>query len=126
LYGEWGVITRNFLKSDFIMEDEVPAILRRKQSEGLAVYPVLARYCAFRLHKWLTEMQIRPRDWKPVWRRGGDSEKELMQIAEEVFEILKEVLPGRAVSEETPPSQKGVLEEIPRELAVAAEKTQMQ
>jgi hypothetical protein len=68
-------------------------------------------------------MQIRPRGLKAVWRRGGSPARELKGIAREVFDILRKVLPPRAVSEEIPSSQKSVLERT-RELTVAAQKAE--
>jgi hypothetical protein len=117
------LITADFLKSAFIRDEELPAILQRMHSEGLAVYPVYAKDCAVEVHKWLMDMQIRPRGLKAVWRRGGSPARELKGIAREVFDILRKVLPPRAVSEEIPSSQKAVLERT-RELTVAAQKAE--
>ncbi len=117
------LITADFLKSAFIRDEELPAILRRMHSEGLAIYPVYAKDCAFELHEWLMEMQIRPRDLKAVWRRGGSPARELKGIAREVFDILRKVLPRRAGSEEIPSSQRAILERT-RELTVAAQKAE--
>ena len=40
------LITKSFLGSDFIRGTEIPALLERRKSEGLKVFPLIARPCA--------------------------------------------------------------------------------
>jgi hypothetical protein len=114
------LITADFLSSEFIMDEEVPAILKRRQREGLVVYPVLAKSCAVTLHDWLVAMQIRPRGLLPVWRRGGDSREELTRITVEICEILRKVLPRRTGAGE-PPEELAVREKT-HQLSLAVQK----
>lgn len=83
------LITRNFLNSKFIVETEVPHLLKRRRGEGLTVFPIIARPCAWRRVDWLARMNVRPKNGNPIWREGGRYvDEELAAIAEEVADII--------------------------------------
>lgn len=83
------LVSANYLASDFILTEEIPALLQRRNSEGLIIVPVIAKACAWRTVDWLTQMKVRPRDGQPVWREGGShADDELTKIAEEIAQIL--------------------------------------
>lgn len=84
------LISANFLTSDFILNKEVPTLLKRRESEGLTVFPVIARACAWKTVDWLARMNVRPKQGRPIWG-GRDSyvDEDLSAIAEEVAEIVK-------------------------------------
>src|SRR4051812_45569826 len=46
------LITDNFLNSKFILETEVKTFLERREQEGIHVFPVIAKACAWRKVKW--------------------------------------------------------------------------
>jgi hypothetical protein len=74
------------LASDFIRKREVPALLQRRQTSGLLLFPILAKACAWQAVSWLKQIQLVPRDNKPVWRSGGRYvDEELTAIALEVL-----------------------------------------
>ncbi len=80
------LITANFLNSEFILETEITELLHRRQEEGLVIFPVIARACAWRSVDWLQQMQVRPKNGVPVWNQGGILVDEyLTQIAEEIL-----------------------------------------
>ncbi|MEW5959125.1 MAG: toll/interleukin-1 receptor domain-containing protein [Chloroflexota bacterium] len=84
------LVTKNFLNSKFILQTEVPRLLERRKSEGVTVFPVIARPCAWRRVQWLAQMNVRPKNGDPVWREGGRfADDELAAIAEEVADIIK-------------------------------------
>ena len=86
------LITANFLTSNFILREEVPTLLKRRQSEGLVVFPVIAKACAWRKVDWLTKMNVRPKNGSPVWGDyGSHVDEDLAVIAEEVATIIKRV-----------------------------------
>lgn len=60
------VISPNFLASKFITEHEVPPLLQKHQQKGMELVPVLLRDCVWEEVDWLRNMQILPRDAKPV------------------------------------------------------------
>jgi hypothetical protein len=84
------LVTKNFLTSKFILQTEVPRLLERRKSEGVTVFPVIARPCAWRRVKWLAAMNVRPKNGDPVWREDGRyADDELAAIAEEVADIIE-------------------------------------
>lgn len=91
------LITDNFLNSKFILETEVKTLLERREKEGIHVFPVIARACAWRKVKWLSEMNVRPKYGTPVWREGGiHVDDDLAVIAEEVADIIEKANDGAA------------------------------
>jgi hypothetical protein len=88
------LVSANFLNSEFIMGTEVPALLKRRQSEGLIIFPVIAKACAWKRVRWLAEIQVRPKNGHPVWGQGGGhADEELALIAEEIGAIVESVPP---------------------------------
>ncbi len=86
------LISANFLNSEFILSQEVPALLKRREREGLTIFPVIAKPCAWRTIDWLSNMQVRPQDGRPVWRDDGRyADEELAVLTEEVAATLSEV-----------------------------------
>ncbi|ETR65309.1 MAG: TIR protein [Candidatus Magnetoglobus multicellularis str. Araruama] len=82
------LITENFLKSEYIRDTEIPAILNRRQ-EGLKIFPILFDDCMWNLLDWLKEIQIFPEECKPVKEFSEDKQNEqLKEIARRVAETL--------------------------------------
>jgi hypothetical protein len=83
------LITANFLTSDFILGTEMPAILKHHEREGLIVFPVIARACAWRTVDWLAKMNVRPGNGRPIWSdAAGKVDERLTAIAEEIALII--------------------------------------
>src|SRR5580704_2951594 len=109
------LVTADFLNSDFITHKEVPSLLERRQNEGLRLYPILAKPCAWQAIQWLSAIQIRPTGAKPVWRSGGRyAEDELARIVLELLAIQAE----SAATDEAS-RQRAELERREKENAVA-------
>ena len=86
------LITANFLTSRFILQKEVLTFLERREQEGIHVFPVIAKACAWRKVKWLSEMNVRPKNGTPVWSdSGAHIDEDLAAIAEEVADIIERV-----------------------------------
>ena len=84
------LITVNFLNSGFIQGKEVPRLLERRASEGLTVFPVIAKACTWKKVPWLSKMNVKPKNGTPVWRSGGiHVDEDLAAIAEEVADIIE-------------------------------------
>lgn len=84
------LITANFLTSDFIRLREIPTLLERREHEGLYVFPVIARHCAWREIPWLARMHVRPNNGAPVWgAQDGDVDEKLTAIAREISAVLQ-------------------------------------
>lgn len=84
------LVSANFLTSEFILGQEVPALLHRRQIEGLVIVPVIAKACAWRKVAWLAQLQVKPQNGRPVWRDAGRyADDHLADIAEEVANFLE-------------------------------------
>ncbi len=83
------LVSANFLNSKFILQKEVPKLLKRRDEEGLVIFPVIATACAWRRVDWLEKMNVRPKNGEPVWSDAGKHVNEdLSAIAEEVADIV--------------------------------------
>jgi hypothetical protein len=84
------LVSANSLTSDFILREEVSQLLRRREKEGLLIFPVIVKSCPWQKVSWLSRMQVRPKDGKPLASYGGNRRDEaLSNIATEVFEQLR-------------------------------------
>jgi len=84
------LVSADFLTSEFILGEEVPRLLQRRDEEGLRVFPVIVRPCAWQRVEWLARMQARPRDGRPL--SAGDEHQvdaNLATIAEEIADIVE-------------------------------------
>jgi hypothetical protein len=83
------LVSADFLTSKFILSKEIPSLLERRDKEGLCIYPVIIKPCAWKHVKWLTRMNLRPKDGRPI--QGGSEfqvETDLAAIAEEIAGII--------------------------------------
>lgn len=84
------MLSDNFLSSNFILNEEVPRLLQRRQSEGLRIVPVVVEPCLWNQVQWLSKKQLRPKDGRPI--SGGNDHQiktELVAIAEEIAAMVK-------------------------------------
>jgi hypothetical protein len=83
------LVSADFLTSNFILGEEVPRLLKR-QGEGLRIFPIIIRPCAWKRVNWLARMNLRPRDGKPI-SSGNEHqiETDMADIAEEVATIIE-------------------------------------
>jgi hypothetical protein len=83
------LISVDSLNSAFIRSREIPELLRRRESEGLVVIPVVARPCAWKRVSWLRSMQVRPTDGSPLSRDDGlHLDEDLALLADEIARLL--------------------------------------
>jgi hypothetical protein len=83
------LVSPDSLTSQFILRQEVSRLLQRREQEGLLVYPVIVKSCAWQKVPWLSRMQVRPRDGKPLASFRGDRRDQAMSdIATEIFDQL--------------------------------------
>jgi hypothetical protein len=79
------LITADYLNSDFILNIEVPNFLKKRQQEGLIVFPIVAKACAWKQVDWLAKMNLRPKNGRPIWgNKSGNIDKDLATIANEI------------------------------------------
>ena len=81
------LISADFLASPFCVQEEVPALLKRQEEEGMLLIPVLLKPCPWKAHRWLKDRQMIPRDGKTVAINfAGDLADEVFAaVAEQVF-----------------------------------------
>lgn len=84
------LISPTFLTSKFIMEKEVPLLLERRRQQGVRIFPVIVKPCAWQQNDWLKKIQARPKDGKPLaGMRKDKAEAALAALAEELAGLLK-------------------------------------
>ncbi len=84
------LISADFLASDFISEEEVPRLLRRREQDGLTIVPVLLKSCAWAKIPWLSAMQMRPTDARPLMSlRGNAREEAWSAIVTEILQLAE-------------------------------------
>ena len=88
------LVSADFLTSEFILGEEVPRLLQRRDEEGLRIFPVIVRPCAWQRVEWLARMQARPKDGRPL--SAGDEHQidaDLAAIVEEIAGIIDRAAP---------------------------------
>ncbi len=86
------MISQHFLTSDFILREEVTSLLRRRDENGLVIFPVLIRACNWQAVDWLSRMQVRPTGARPAASYKGNQRDEMLaEIALEVYQKFKEM-----------------------------------
>ena len=121
------LVSADFLASEFIREVEIPRLLQRRQQEGLIVFPVILYDCPWKKLPWLSEINARPKDGKPLAKDKDKAyqESKLAAIAEEIFElgVLEKTIPSfskipeRCFIETDKPEFQSLPEIDPEELA---------
>jgi len=109
------MISANFLNSNFILEEEVPRLLQRREKEGLRIFPVIVKPCDWQAVDWLARIQARPKDGRPL-SAGNEHqiEEDLAAIAREIRELLERVGLPREKREFVPlPPEKISLAKLP-------------
>ncbi len=104
------MVTADFLTSEFITEEEIPTLLKRREEEGLWVIPVIVRSCAWKKVKWLSPIQARPGDGKELAGfRKNRADKELAELAEEIHDFIQEKNEGNKNNKKKHTSQTGTI-----------------
>ncbi len=83
------LISADYLASDFVMKEEIPYLLERREHNGMVIVPVLLRPCPWKTIPWLSGTQMLPGDGQALARELKDDwEAALAEVAERVFEIV--------------------------------------
>jgi formylglycine-generating enzyme required for sulfatase activity len=98
------LVSANFLNSAFILSEEMPRLLQRRDNEGVQIFPVIVKPCAWQKVDWLRRMQVRPKDGRPL-SAGNEHQvdTDLAAIAVEIHELFR--LAGSSVQEPIPPKR---------------------
>ncbi len=98
------LISANSLTSRFILHTEIPRLLERRDSEGMAVFPVICRDSLWQEIPWLSKLQARPRDGKALASfQGNRRDSELAKIAKEILGIVRNGATGPPPPPPDPP-----------------------
>lgn len=111
------LISADFLASRFCVQEEVPALIRRREEAGMLLIPVLVRKCRWKAHRWLSSLQMLPRDGKCVAIDfAGD-------LADDVFDTVAEQVLGRFQTLATESAAKVVVSISVQQLAALSRAT---
>jgi len=90
------MITANFLTSKFIVGEEIPKLLERREKEGVRVIPVIVKPCAWTHVQWLSKIQARPKDGRAL-SAGNEHQidADLSSLAEEIARIIANSRPHK-------------------------------
>ncbi|MCK6437318.1 TIR domain-containing protein [Rivihabitans pingtungensis] len=95
------LISADFLTSSFILDQEVPQLLQRRQKQGIRVIPLIVRPCEWRRIDWLKTIQARPTDGKELLGMTEyELESVLSKLAGEIADLLLAPPPGTVSSPE--------------------------
>ena len=79
------LISADFLTSGFIRSEEVPKLLARQKQDGLRIVPLIVRPCAWKIVPWLAQIQVRPKDGRPL------SAGTIYQIEQDLADLVTEI-----------------------------------
>jgi tetratricopeptide (TPR) repeat protein len=97
------LISADYLSSEFISKDEVPRLLARREAGGLHVLPLIIRPCAWKLVRWLAELQVWPKDARPLAGKAGDRiDSDLAEMVEVAYQFLDRPLAAPATRGDGP------------------------
>jgi hypothetical protein len=84
------LVSADFLNSEFILSEEIPSLMKRRDNEGLRIFPVIISPCLWERVKWLAQMCVRPKDGKSI-SSGTEHQidADLTAIADEVADIIE-------------------------------------
>lgn len=95
-----------FLTSKFIKESEVPALLQRRQEQGIQVIPVILSPCQWQRVAWLKPIQARPKDGADLeGMTERDAKAALSALVGEIHGLAEKQAPKHKPGTLVPPDQ---------------------
>jgi hypothetical protein len=87
------LISADYLASGFCVKEEVPFLLKRQESAGMLLVPLLVRDCLWKAHRWLSARQMVPRDDKSLASDfpGERADKVFKTVMESVWKHIEEL-----------------------------------
>jgi tetratricopeptide (TPR) repeat protein len=99
------LVSRHSLVSAFVLRQEVQTALDAHWERGVKIYPIIVTACDVQAVPWLTKMNIRPRDAKPLSIYSLAKRDVVMaSLAAEVRDIVKNASTIAAQPEGTAPA----------------------
>ena len=90
------LVSPSFLASDFIVNRELPALLERRQKEGLAIIPVLIQECLWDFVPGIAELQFANGTSKPLSSLSAEERDKALASIAQLIANLSEALAERA------------------------------
>jgi len=90
------LISADFLTSRFILENEVPVLLERRERDGLRVFPLIVRPTNPGEVDWLEGLQWQPRDGRDLLTMREASAASAERLLADFAKEIKDSLGGRA------------------------------
>jgi hypothetical protein len=91
------LISADSLTSNFILREEVTTLIRRRDQDGLRIFPVIVGPSPWQKVRWLSRMQCRPKDGRSLSSYNkAKYEEHLSAIAAEVAQVLTRAAPAPA------------------------------
>jgi hypothetical protein len=85
------LISADFLASDFILGQEIPALLHRQMRGHLRIVPVILRSSPWQELPWLADIQVFPRGGKPLSTLSeSEVDATLAALASEVLTLVRQ------------------------------------
>lgn len=82
------LVSASFLTSRFIMDVEVPELLKRREREGLRIVPLVIKPCCWKNIPWLAQLDLRPKDGRPLSGMSDFKvEESLAALGDEILEL---------------------------------------
>ncbi len=100
------LVSAHFLTSGFILGQEVPALLQRREQQGIRVIPVILSPCQWTRITWLKPIQARPKDGVPLSGMSEhDAEAALSDLAGVIHDLVKRLPADRIPGQPVPPEK---------------------
>ena len=96
------LVSANFLTSNFIMGEEIPRLLHRRDKEGLEIVPLLIKPCCWKKVECLAQMNFYPKDARPL---SSFDDHQIDHYLAEVAPIILEKITGPCLSPPPPARQ---------------------
>jgi KaiC/GvpD/RAD55 family RecA-like ATPase len=88
------LVSHNSLTSNFILNEEVPRMLARREVKAARFYPIVVEDCDWEAVEWLKQFNLRPCDGRPVGlnkdgvRTEEQINRDLKEVAKEIRQLL--------------------------------------
>jgi len=88
------LISKDFLASRFIRDEELSNLFNHRKNEGLRVVPIIIKHCMWQSVEILKGIQALPTDGKPVVNFKGTNERDRIwtEICKEIENLAKHLL----------------------------------
>lgn len=81
------LLSADFMGSKFILDHELPILLKRHEAEGMHLMPILIRPFAWSTVNWIKDLQIRPNHKEALSDKPRQRAIQLKQITEEIARL---------------------------------------